>query len=83
MLQISKNNNTSVYFCDNNTFFGLLLIGKIEIMTDNEKKRSFWQDGWTIYYPKGVNDSEYQLLKFTAKEYKYYDGKLDIHSGKF
>lgn len=83
MLQISKNNSASVYFCDNNTFYGLLLIGKIEVVTDNKVKQSFWQDGWTIYYPKGSGDSEYQLLKFIAKEYRYYDGKFEVYSGEF
>ena len=81
MLQIAKNNSANVYFGNNNTFQGLLLIGKIEALKSKKTKQDFWQDGWTMYYPKGFSDSEYQLLKFSAKKYSYYDGKLSVFKG--
>jgi len=81
MRHIAKNNNASVYFGDNRTFQGLLFTGEIEIVSSKKTKQDFWQDGWTMYYPKGSTDSEYQILKFTAEKYKYYDGKFEVFAG--
>jgi len=81
MRHIAKNVNASVYFGDNNTFQGLLFTGKIEIVNDKKAKLALWQDSWTMYYPAGPGDSEYQILKFSAKKYKYYDGKFEIFAG--
>ncbi|MCL2390826.1 MAG: pyridoxamine 5'-phosphate oxidase family protein [Endomicrobia bacterium] len=82
MQQISLNDNASVYFVKENSFGGLLFTGKIEIVKDIKTKRSFWQDGWTMYYKGGADDPDYAILKFSAKEYKYYNGQFEVVSGK-
>ncbi|GHT31057.1 hypothetical protein AGMMS49574_12160 [Bacteroidia bacterium] len=36
------------------------------------KKRELWQRGDKMFYPQGVTDPDYCILKFTAKEGRYY-----------
>ena len=35
-------------------------------------KDLIWQEGDTMYYPKGVTDPDYCVLKFTAETDRYY-----------
>ncbi len=61
-----------IYFCDKRFFRGCMLKGTVEVMTDPETKERIWRDGDTMYYPKGVTDSNYCVLKFTIKSGRYY-----------
>lgn len=68
--EISVNPNVSVYFSDTKTFHGLMLLGKIEIISDESLKKQFWQKNWEMYYPLGVADPDYSILRvypFQAK----------------
>lgn len=49
-----------------------MLIGKVEVLEDNKSKEMLWQDGDTMYYPKGVTDTDYCVLKFTVSKGRYY-----------
>ncbi len=40
----------------------------MEILTDAETRQSFWQDYMLHYFPQGVNDPDYCILCFHAKE---------------
>jgi len=60
---IKANPKVSVYFCDPAQFHGLMLAGIVEIITDQRLKRQIWQDGWEVYYPGGVTDPDYTLLR--------------------
>jgi general stress protein 26 len=80
--QISANKKASVYFVKESSFGGLLFTGTIEIVDDKKTKRSFWQDGWTMYYKGGAEDPDYTLLKFCPKTYKYYNGQFEVLSGE-
>ena len=82
MAQVASNKNASVYFVKENSFGGLLFTGKLEIVKDMKIKRSFWQDGWTMYYKGGVEDPDYSILKFRADKYKYYNGQFEVVDGK-
>jgi general stress protein 26 len=62
MAQIQSNNAACAYFCRPKEWRGLMLQGNIEIITEPTIKQSLWQDGWTMYYPTGVNDPEYTVL---------------------
>lgn len=64
--QYRENPKACVYFCDKRFFRGVMLIGTIEVLEDAEHKELLWQDGDTMYYPKGVTDPDYCVLKFTA-----------------
>ena len=80
---ISKADKSSVYYVNPQTFEGLLLKGKIEVIKDKRLKKDFWQNNWSMYYNGGVNDPDYTLLKFTSQEYNYYNGNLEVKSGTF
>lgn len=70
--QFLKNPKASVYYCNEAQFKGALFTGKINVCTDNETKALLWQEGFEIYYPKGVDDEDYCVFKFTADTVNYY-----------
>lgn len=53
----------SVYYCQPNAFQGIMLGGQIEVIEDMDIKRALWQDGWEMYYPKGVTDLDNSVLR--------------------
>lgn len=70
--QYRENSKACIYFCDKRFFRGVMLKGTIEILEDAANKEMIWQDGDTMYYPKGVTDPDYCVLKFTANAGRYY-----------
>ena len=69
-----------LYFCDRRYFRGVLLTGTIEVLEDAAAKELIWQDGDTLYYPQGVTDPDYCVLRFTAQRGRYYSS---FHSEDF
>lgn len=39
----------------------------MEVLQDTQSKEMIWHDGDEMYYPKGVTDPDYCVLKFTAQ----------------
>ena len=70
--QYRENPKACVYFCDKRWFRGVMLKGTMEVLEDAETKGMIWRDGDTVYYPGGVTDSDYCVLKFTAEGGRYY-----------
>jgi len=72
--QYRKNPRASIYFYEKGRFNyqGVMLIGKMEVMTDAKSKEMIWEVGDRMYYKKGVTDPDYCVLKFTAKSGRYY-----------
>jgi general stress protein 26 len=70
--QFRKNPKASVYFCDQLFFRGVMLKGTMEVLEDNASKEMIWRDGDTMYYPLGVTDPDYCVLKFTAQTGRFY-----------
>lgn len=70
--QYRKNPNASIYFCDKRFFRGVMLTGTMEVLEDKDTKQMIWREGDTMYYPQGVTDPDYCVLKFTAVEGRYY-----------
>lgn len=70
--QYRENPKACIYFCDRRYFRGVMLIGMMEVLEDAESKEMIWQDGDTVYYPGGVTDPDYCVLKFTATKGRYY-----------
>ena len=68
--EIQQNSKACLYYCDPQNFHGVLLQGKIEIITDSELRKKAWQNEWKIYYPAG--DSDYTLLRFIPEKLKTY-----------
>lgn len=74
--QFLKNPKASVYYCDEtlNKYKGALFTGTMEVCTDHATKAFLWRDGFEMYYPRGVDDDDYCVLKFTANTVNYYHG---------
>lgn len=70
--QYKENPKASVYFCDKRFFRGVMLKGTMEVLEDDESKKMIWREGDTMYYPLGVTDPDYCVLKFTAEEGRFY-----------
>lgn len=69
-----NNPNASIYFFHKGLikYVGVMLKGKMEVLTDEETKKMIWEKGDRIFYKKGVTDSDYCVLKFTAISGRYY-----------
>ena len=72
--QFQNNPKASIYFYHKGLikYVGVMLIGSMEVLTDQETKNSIWKKGDTIFYKKGVTDPDYCVLKFTAEKGRYY-----------
>ncbi|SNU05873.1 General stress protein 26 [Lachnospiraceae bacterium] len=72
--QFQNNPKASIYFYHKGLikYVGVMLIGNMEVMTDQETKNSIWKKSDTIFYKKGVTDPDYCVLKFTAEKGRYY-----------
>jgi len=70
--QYRSNPKACIYFCDKRFFRGVMLKGTVEVLEDADNKKMIWQVGDTMYYPKGVADPDYCVLKFTAHSGRYY-----------
>jgi general stress protein 26 len=55
-----------------------MLAGTMEILHDLKSKKMLWADGYEKYYPLGVTDPDYSVLRFTAKSGNYYHGLENI-----
>jgi general stress protein 26 len=66
------NPKASIYFYDKRFFRGVMLVGTMDVLEDAETKQMIWRDGDTTYYPGGVTDPDYCVLRFTASKGRYY-----------
>ena len=70
--QYKANPKASIYFCDAKGFKGMMLRGTMEVLTDAKSKEMIWHNGDEQYYPGGVTDPNYCVLKFTATDGRFY-----------
>ncbi|NLK94496.1 MAG: pyridoxamine 5'-phosphate oxidase family protein [Clostridiales bacterium] len=70
--QFRKNPKASLYFCDRRFFRGVMLKGIVEVLEDKANKEMIWQEGDTMYYPKGVTDPDYCVLRITISSGRFY-----------
>lgn len=77
--QFQNNPNASIYFYHKGLikYIGVMLVGKMEVLTDQETKDMIWRKGDTMFYKKGVTDPDYCVLKFTVESIKEVIKKLD------
>ena len=85
--QYRHNPKACIYFCDKRFFRGVMLKGTMEVLEDSDSKEMIWQPGDTMYYPLGVTDPDYCVLKFTACEGRFYSNfkseNFSVESGDF
>jgi len=72
--QYSENPKACIYFYHKGLikYVGVMLKGKMEVLTDQETKNMIWRKGDTLFYKKGVTDPDYCVLRFTAESGRYY-----------
>jgi len=70
--QYRENPKACIYFCDKRFFRGVMLKGTAEVLEDGATKEMIWREGDTVYYPLGVTDPDYCVLKFTVQSGRYY-----------
>jgi len=72
--QFIKNPKACIYFYNKGRFKyeGIMLIGMMEVLQDNDIKKEIWRTGDVMYYRQGVTDPDYCVLKFTAIKGRHY-----------
>ena len=72
--QYLNNPSASIYFYHTGLikYTGVMLKGKMEVLTDQETKDMIWRKGDTIFYKGGVTDPDYCVLRFNAENGRYY-----------
>lgn len=72
--QYINNPNACIYFYHKGLtkYEGVMLKGKMEVLTDKSTKEMIWHEGDTMYYKGGVTDPDYCVLRFTAESGRYY-----------
>ncbi|MHA2009066.1 MAG: pyridoxamine 5'-phosphate oxidase family protein [Promethearchaeota archaeon] len=69
---IKKNPKINVYYHDPEEFKGVMFGGEVDIINDIDKKSKIWLDWWDRYYPEGLKDPDYTLLKLNPKTARFY-----------
>jgi general stress protein 26 len=78
VLQYKANRKACLYFFDPNKFLGIMIVGQMEVKLDQETKNDIWREGDTMYYPLGITDPDYCVLKFTGTRIRtYHDFQKD------
>jgi len=49
-----------------------MLTCTMEVLEDSFHKEMIWHEGDTMYYPEGVTDPDYCVLRFTAEQGRFY-----------
>ena len=72
--QYLNNPSASIYFYHKGMikYTGVMLKGKMEVLTDQETKDMIWRKGDTVFYKGGVTDPDYCVLRFNAENGRYY-----------
>ena len=78
--QYRENQKACIYFCDERSFQGVMLKGRMEVLDDEKTKNEIWTDEFNIYYKGGVNGGDFIIIKFTAETGRYY---REFHSEDF
>lgn len=70
--EIDANPEVSAYYCLPGDWCGLMLGGRMEVVTARALREAVWMPGWTLYYPGGVDDPDHTVLVLQPTRIKYY-----------
>jgi general stress protein 26 len=76
--QLTRNPKACVYFVDFDQWMGLMLVGDVEVLQDMDSRKRLWREGYEKYYPLGVTDPDYSVLRFTAQWGNYYHALSNV-----
>ena len=69
---------------ESGAYYNITLVGDVEVVTDIEMKKETWYQGLEEYFPEGVDDPNYCVLKFTTKRYNLWvDIEEEATTGSF
>ena len=74
VVHLGGNPKACVYFVDLERWEGLTLLGTAEVLRDSPSRERLWREGFERYYPEGVDDPDYSVVRFTGERAKYYHG---------
>lgn len=69
----------SIYFMDKRFYRGVCLTGDVEVLEDAETKERIWREGDTMYYPLGVTDPDYCVIKITVTKGRFYSSFKSVN----
>lgn len=61
--EIRANPAVSVYYCDPNSYHGVTIAGRAEVLSDPELKKALWSEDWRVYWPEGDRDPDYVVVR--------------------
>lgn len=72
--QLERDPRACLYFVHHDMipWRGLALGGRVEIHRDAEARERLWVDGCERFYPLGVTDPDYTVLRFVSEWGKYW-----------
>jgi general stress protein 26 len=76
--QLTRDARACVYFVDFERWDGLMLVGQVELLQDMESRQRLWREGFEKYYPLGVTDPDYSVLRFTTRWGNYYHALSNV-----
>jgi general stress protein 26 len=76
--QLACDPKACVYFVDFEQWEGLMLVGCVELLQDPESRQRLWRPGCEKYYPLGVTDPDYTVLRFTSEWGNYYHALSNV-----
>ena len=76
--QLKRDSKVCVYLVDMDQWKGLMLVGTVEVLQDMESRQRLWRPGYEKYYPLGVADPDYSVLRFTAQWGNYYHALSNV-----
>jgi general stress protein 26 len=84
--RIREKPKACVYYSKPDEWRGLMVAGKLEIVEDEEIKKALWQSTWTMYYPGGVEDEDYAVLRlrpaFVQGYHQFQHSHIDLDESK-
>ena len=76
--QLNRDSKACVYFVDFDQVKGLMLVGNVEVLQDIDSKKRLWREGFERYYPLGVTDPDYSVLRFMAQWGNFYHALSNV-----
>lgn len=74
MDDIKSNRAVSVYYCNPDTWRGVMFSGLIEVVNDSLTKKAVWHPEWNKYYPGGYDDPDHTVLRLLPTMAKGWSG---------
>ena len=74
--EIEANPRIGLYYCKPTAFFGMSLVGDVEVVEDPKIKEAVWVDGWEVYFRTTgrPDDPDYTLLRLYPKSARGWTG---------